>query len=104
MTYDEMLAKYIKKLGRDITAGEVVHDLRQMKGKGRWMSSHTEYNEQDLVYCSECGWTRHVKEHREYKYCPNCGSWMDGTPKHDRRVRSKTDETFSEVMQELRRE
>lgn len=31
MTYDEMLDKYLRKLGRDITAGEVVYDLRHFE-------------------------------------------------------------------------
>lgn len=31
MTYEEILDKYIRKLGRDITAGEVVFDLRHLE-------------------------------------------------------------------------
>lgn len=30
MTYGMMLQKWINKLGKPVTAGEVVHDLRQM--------------------------------------------------------------------------
>lgn len=31
MTYEELLDKWIRKLGRDCTAGEIVHDLRQLE-------------------------------------------------------------------------
>ena len=31
MTYDELLDKWIRKLGRDCTAGEIVHDLRHLE-------------------------------------------------------------------------
>lgn len=34
MTYEELLDKWIRKLGRDCTAGEIVHDLRQLE---RWI-------------------------------------------------------------------
>ena len=30
MTYEELLDKWLRKLGRDCTAGEIVHDLRQL--------------------------------------------------------------------------
>lgn len=30
-----------------------------------------------LTFCSECGWTKHIMEEREYEYCPNCGAKMD---------------------------
>lgn len=31
MTYDELLDKWLRKLGRPCTAGEIVHDLRQLE-------------------------------------------------------------------------
>lgn len=31
MTYDELLDKWLCKLGRPCTAGEIVHDLRQLE-------------------------------------------------------------------------
>ena len=41
MTYDELLDKWIRKLGRPYTAGEIVHDLRRLEQPepvrhGRW--------------------------------------------------------------------
>ena len=30
----------------------------------------------DLVYCSECGFGKHVNETRRYSYCPDCGAMM----------------------------
>ena len=99
MTYDEMLAKYIKKLGRDITAGEVVHDLRQMKTHGYWVLVDKDHDMEELR-CSVCG-QNYILAYR-WRYCPECGSEM--SDKNDHRVRFKTDETFSEVMQELRRD
>ena len=47
MKYDEVLDKYIRKLGRDITAGEVVFDLRHLELP---------------VKCSEC-------QHYERGFC-----------------------------------
>ena len=41
MTYDELLDKWIRKLGRDCTAGEIVHDLRQLE---------------QPVRCKDCRW------------------------------------------------
>lgn len=31
MTYEELLDKWLRKLGRPCTAGEIVHDLRQLE-------------------------------------------------------------------------
>ena len=49
MTYDELLDKWIRKLGRDCTAGEIVHDLRQLEQPVRckdckWWKEETEYD------------------------------------------------------------
>ena len=41
MTYGELLDKWIRKLGRDCTAGEIVHDLRQLE---------------QPVRCKDCKW------------------------------------------------
>lgn len=35
MTYEELLDKWIRKLGRPCTAGEIVHDLRQFETGGK---------------------------------------------------------------------
>ncbi len=34
MTYEEILDKWIRKIGRPCTAGEIVHDLRQLEQPG----------------------------------------------------------------------
>lgn len=49
MTYDELLDKWIRKLGRDCTAGEIVHDLLQLERP---------------VRCKDCKWHENV-------YCTN---------------------------------
>lgn len=46
MTYEALLDKWIRKLGRPCTAGEIVHDLRQLE---------------QPVRCKDCahrGWER----------------------------------------------
>ena len=45
MTYDEMLEKYIRKLGNTVMAGDVVYDLR-----------HLEQNSRKTVRCKDCQW------------------------------------------------
>ena len=41
MTYDELLDKWLRKLGRPCTAGEVVYDLRRLE---------------QPVRCKDCKW------------------------------------------------
>ena len=31
-----------------------------------------------LIWCSECGWMKHIGDERNYNYCPNCGAEMKG--------------------------
>ena len=61
MTYDELLDKWIRKLGRPCTAGEIVHDLRQLE---------------QPVRCKDCRFHEH--EEPGMVWCPNVvGSWME---------------------------
>lgn len=72
MTYEELLDKWIRKLGRPCTAGEIVHDLRQLEQPepvkhGHWINK---------TECSICGeWEDFQDGYRPY--CPNCGARMD---------------------------
>ena len=50
MTYEELLDKWIRKLGRSCTAGEIVHDLRQLE---------------QPVRCKDCKW--HEEIHGWYR-------------------------------------
>lgn len=76
MTYDELLDKWIRKLGRDCTAGEVVYDLRHMEQPvrhGRWYSVENYMDTSLTMYvCSECG----SMSNRKDNYCWNCGARM----------------------------
>jgi len=73
-TYEEILNKYINRLGRDITAGEVVYDLRHLAG----------VTDVSLVKCAKC------KFHEDDIYCgllmiPTNGDWFcaDGERRED---------------------
>ena len=88
MTYDELLDKWIRKLGRPCTAGEIVHDLRQLDmvqtDKDRIITLD-ELNAMQttvstdwvlVVRCKDC-------KHAEFSeagmtYCPGIiGSWVE---------------------------
>lgn len=43
---------------------------------GRWKMQSIKGN--TLIYCSECGFGKHINEMRRYSYCPNCGAEMKG--------------------------
>ena len=50
MTYEELLDKWIRKLGRPCTAGEIVHDLRQLE---------------QPVRCKDCKWFERAQLKRD---------------------------------------
>lgn len=58
MTYEALLDKWIRKLGRDCTAGEIVHDLRQLE---------------QPVRCKDCKW------HEEIRGWHRCLWWHNVT-------------------------
>ena len=78
MTYEELLDKWIRKLGRDCTAGEIVHDLRQLERPepvrhGTWKERKPQW------YCSACEKLLYISVKRpRFNYCPFCGAKMDG--------------------------
>ena len=50
---------------------------------GQWEGTADGYADGELVYdmwnCSECGFDADGAEEKpEWKFCPNCGAWMDG--------------------------
>ena len=61
MTYEELLDKWIRKLGRDCTAGEIVHDLRQLE---------------QPVRCKDCKFG--ITDGAKYFCRIDGGIWCDG--------------------------
>jgi len=52
MTYDELLDKWLRKLGRPCSAGEIVYDLRQLEQPVRCKDcKHAEFSEAGMTYC-----------------------------------------------------
>ena len=54
MTYEELLDKWLRKLGRPCTAGEIVHDLRQLEQPVRckdcrYFAGEGMYCENDII-------------------------------------------------------
>lgn len=45
---------------------------------GQWKVQAIKGRGRDLVYCSECGFGKHINETRRYNFCPNCGADMRG--------------------------
>lgn len=63
-------AEWAKEIIRRTRSAEVV-EVRH----GYWIRVRGEYNQSLGVKCSECG--RRVRNRGE-RYCPNCGTKMDG--------------------------
>lgn len=76
MTKQQLFEKYVRKLGQNITAGEVVYDIKQLEDRGRWIPHYDgEYE------CSACGewWGcgEDTPEEIGLLYCPHCGAKME---------------------------
>ena len=44
--------------------------------KGKWKRRLVDDGFNADWHCSKCGWKTSIEEHG-YKYCPNCGAWME---------------------------
>ena len=58
---------------RNADATHCVNWQKDETWRGHWETAH---NIGELVWCSECGWTK-AEDERHYRFCPNCGAHME---------------------------
>ena len=76
--FDLFANRIVPRVIKNIPAAEV-----EQVRHGQWEGTADGYADGELVYdmwnCSECGFDADGAEEKpEWKFCPNCGAWMDG--------------------------